>query len=220
MQIITENSIISEKLNSYYESVFEEELIAEISEVGLYKTLAEGETFINIGDKITHIPLLIDGIIKIAREDENGDEILLFFLEQGDTCAISFANCFYKKKSIFRATIEKDMECILIPVDIIDEWLVKYKSWRVFIIDRYNERLLEMVDVIENLAFNKLDKRILNYLKRETKIKGEDFLNITHQKIADDLNTSRVCVSRILKKFEKIGKIKLGRNIIIVTSYF
>ncbi len=218
MYIARKDLLINEKLNTYYESVFEEELMDEISEVGDYMTIAEGETFINVGDKITHIPLLIDGIIKVAREDENGDEILLFFLEHGDTCAISFANCIYKKESIFRATIEKDTECILVPVDKIDDWLVKYKSWRVFMIDRYNERLLEMVDVIENLAFNKLDKRILNYLKRETKIQEDDYLDITHQKIADDLNTSRVCVSRILKKFENKGKIKLGRNIIIVTK--
>ena len=212
----TDPVLIKEKLNEYYIDTFEDTLIAEISEIGIYKELKQDETFIDIGDEITHIPLILNGIIKVAREAENGDEILLFFLENNDTCAISFANCIYNKRSIFRGTIEKDMSCILVPVDMIESWLIKYKSWRVFMIDRYNERLLEMVEVVENLAFKKLDKRILKYLKCEAKLLKKKDLYITHQKIANDLNTSRVCVSRILKKLENKGRVKLGRNIIMV----
>ncbi|EAR01347.1 Crp/Fnr family transcriptional regulator [Maribacter sp. HTCC2170] len=208
--------ILREKLNEHYGSIFEEALINEIAEIGIQKKMEEGIRFIDIGDEITHIPLVIDGVIKIVREDDNGDEILLYFLEHQSTCAISFANCIHKKRSIFRGTVERDLDCILVPVDKIEDWLIKYGSWRVFMIDRYNERLLEMVEVIENLAFKKLDKRILKYLKYEAKLAQDKFLNITHQKIAHDLNTSRVCVSRILKKLERKGRVKLGRNIIIV----
>lgn len=211
-----DRALLKERLNEFYDSIFEEALRDEIAEIGIHIKLNEGEQFIDIGDEITHIPLVIDGVIKIVREDENGDEILLYFLENRDTCAISFANCIHKKRSIFRGTIEQDLECILIPVDKIEDWLIKFSSWRVFMIDRYNERLLQMVEVIENLAFKKLDKRILKYLKCEAKIARNKDLNITHQKIALDLNTSRVCVSRILKKLERKGKVKLGRNIIIM----
>lgn len=208
--------LIRAKLNEFYHETFEDSLIDEISEIGVYKELNQGETFIDIGDEITHIPLILEGIIRVAREAVNGDEILLFFLENNDTCAISFANCIYNKRSIFRGTIDKDLSCVLVPVDMIESWLIKYKSWRVFMIDRYNERLLEMVEVVENLAFKKLDKRILRYLKCEAKLLKKKDLHITHQKIANDLNTSRVCVSRILKKLENKGRVKLGRNIIMM----
>ena len=154
--------------------------------------------------------------MKIIREDDNGDEIALYFLEKGDTCAISFVNCIHKTKSMFRGITEKETESIFIPVNKIDNWLVKYESWRHFIIDSYHMRLIEMVQSIDSLAFMKLDDRLLKYLTDKVKIMNNNILKITHQEIADDLNTSRVVVSRLLKILENEGKIKIKRNRIIV----
>jgi len=203
---------ILEKLQDYYSMVFDEELLNEIAEIGVYKKFDKGRTMIEIGDELSEIPLILDGAVKIIREDSKKDEILMYFLERGDTCAISFVNCINKNRSIFRGEVEKDTECIMIPVKKIEEWLIKYRSWRQFIVDSYHNRMLEMVEAIDSLAFMNLDDRLYKYLTDKVKIMRNFNLHIKHQEIADDLNTSRVVISRLLKKLERSGKIKLGRN--------
>jgi CRP/FNR family transcriptional regulator len=215
----TDRIILREKLNDYYAGIFEQELINEIIDYGILRTIKADELLIDIGDKMTHIPLILSGAVKIIREDHNGDEIALYFLEKGDTCAISFVNCIQRTESIFRGVTEKDTEGIFIPVDKIDSWLQKYKSWRVFVIDSYHSRLIEMVSSIDSLAFSRLDERLLKYLTDKVKIMNTNTLIITHQEIADDINTSRVVVSRLLKVLENEGKIKIRRNRIIIDHF-
>jgi len=210
--------LIREKLNDSFANVFEQGLLDEIAEIASYRKLESGDILIDIGDKMTHIPLIIRGIVKIMREDQNEDEILLYFLEKGDTCAISFVNCINQSKSMFRGVIEKDIECIMLPVEKIEDWIVNYKTWRHFIIDSYHNRLIEMVEAIDSLAFLKLDDRLYKYLSDKMRMIHSGDLTITHQEIADDLNTSRVVISRLLKAFERKGKIKLGRNRIEMTA--
>ena len=210
--------ILKEKLNDYYVDVFEKELLDEIIDIGNLGNIKSGETLIDIGDNMTHVPLILNGAVKIIREDKNGDEIALYFLEKGDTCAISFINCINRSKSMFRGIAEKDTEGIFIPVEKIDQWLKKYKSWRHFIIDSYHIRLIEMVESIDSLAFMKLDNRLYKYLKDKVQIMKDHTLIITHQEIADDINTSRVVVSRLLKELENKGEIEIRRNKIIVKN--
>ncbi len=214
--MINEKAYLKEKLNDYYSHIFEKELINEICELGTYRTLSQGELIINIGDNMTHIPLILNGAVKVIRKDRKGEEITLYFLEKGDTCAISFVNCINRRKSILKATTEKETEAVFIPVNKIDEWLKKYETWRHFIIDSYHMRLIEMVEAIDSLAFMKLDDRLYKFLSDKVKIMKDSVLKITHQEIADDLNTSRVVVSRMLKNLENEGKITIRRNRIIV----
>jgi CRP/FNR family transcriptional regulator len=214
----TDKEILRLKLNEYYTSIFEPALIEEIVNVGILRTIHSNELLIDIGDQMTHVPLILNGAVKIIREDRNGDEIALYFLEKGDTCAISFINCINRSKSMFRGITEKDTEGIFIPVDKIDNWLEKYKSWREFVIDSYHMRLIEMVESIDSLAFTKLDDRLYKYLTDKVKIMNDKVLIITHQEIADDINTSRVVVSRLLKVLENEGKIKIRRNRIIIEN--
>jgi len=214
----TDKEILREKLGDYYAEIFEEDLLNEIIEIGILRTIKSNELLIDIGDKMTHVPLILNGAVKIIREDKNGDEIALYFLEKGDTCAISFINCINRSKSMFRGISEKDTEGIFVPVDKIDSWLEKYKSWREFVIDSYHMRLIEMVESIDSLAFSKLDNRLYKYLTDKVKIMKDNVLIITHQEIADDINTSRVVVSRLLKVLENEGKIKIRRNRIIVDN--
>ena len=213
--MINEKAYLKEKLNDYYSHIFEKELINEICELGTYRTLSQGELIINIGDNMTHIPLILNGAVKVIRKDRKGEEITLYFLEKGDTCAISFVNCINRRKSILKATTE-ETEAVFIPVNKIDEWLKKYETWRHFIIDSYHMRLIEMVEAIDSLAFMKLDDRLYKFLSDKVKIMKDSVLKITHQEIADDLNTSRVVVSRMLKNLENEGKITIRRNRIIV----
>ncbi len=212
--------ILREKLNDYYSDVFEEELIDEIINVGHFDKIKSGELLIDIGADMTHIPLILDGVVKIIRKEKEGEELVLYFLERGDTCAISFVNCINKKKSIFKGVVERDMEAIFLPVDNIDEWLVKYKSWRHFIIDSYHFRLIEMVESIDSLAFLKMNKRILKYLTDKVKINNDIDIEITHQEIANDLNTSRVVITRLIKQLHDEGKIHSTRNNIKVLEFY
>ncbi len=214
----TDKDLLKEKLSDYYTQIFENELIEEIINIGIYRTIESGGTLIDIGDNMTHVPLILNGAIKIIREDKNGDEIVLYFLEKGDTCAISFVNCINRSKSMFRGVAEKETEGIFIPVEKVDDWLKKYESWRHFIIDSYHVRLIEMVESIDSLAFMKLDNRLLKYLTDKVKIMRDNTLIITHQEIADDINTSRVVVSRLLKQLENEGKVIIRRNRIIIEN--
>lgn len=214
----TDETLLRRKLDDYFSEIFEKELIDEIVNSGIFRTISSGETLIDIGDKMTHLPLILKGAVKIIREDKNGEDIALYFLERGDTCAISFVNCINNSKSMFRGIAEKETEGIFVPVSKIDEWLIKYKSWRHFIIDSYHLRLIEMVESIDSLAFMKLDDRLLKYLTDKVKIMQNNTLIITHQEIADDINTSRVVVSRLLKILENEGKLIIRRNRIIIEN--
>ena len=204
-------STVSDKLRKEYSHLFEDELLNEIFEVGEFNTIKRGGVLIDIDDELKHIPLIIKGTIKISRK-ENDKELALYFLERGDTCAISFANCLHKRKSVFKGVVEDDAEMILLPIDKIEKWLVTYESWRHYIIDSYHFRLLEMVDSIDTLAFLKMKDRLLKYLKNKAKVSKESILEITHQEIAKDLNTSRVVITRLIQELHDEGVIFSTRN--------
>jgi CRP/FNR family transcriptional regulator len=211
--------MIKEKLAEYYNVVFEPDLLDEIAEVGTYRSVKENELLLDIGDEFHQIPLMLTGAIKISRETKAGEEIVLYFLERGDTCTITFGSGLQSSKSKVRGVAEKYSEIIFIPVEKLEEWMVKYPSWRSFVIDSYNIRLNEMLDAIDTLAFMKMDQRLFKYLTDKVQIMRSTTLNTTHQEIAVDLNTSRVVISRLLKQLENEGKIKLFRNKIEVVDF-
>lgn len=199
-----------------YSFIFEEELLEEISEVGVLKKFKENERIIEIGDQVKSMPLLLSGAIKILREDDDGDELLLYFLERGDTCAMTLSCCLGNTKSEIRAVAEIDTSLIMIPIEKMEEWISKYKSWRNFVFESYHSRLSEMLDTIDTIAFLNMDERLLKYLRDKAKINQNELVQITHQQIAYDLHTSRVVISRLLKKLELKGTIALNRNSIKV----
>lgn len=210
---------MKELLQDYYSIIFEPDLLKDIEKYGFLVKLKKGDLLIDIGSDITQVPLLLNGAIKIMREDKNGDEIILYFLERGDTCTISFVNCLNNTKSKIRGVVEKDSDAIYIPVKKLKEWMAKYETWREFVIESYSSRLDEMIEAIDTLAFMKMDQRVFKYLSDKVKIMRSSTLNTTHQYIASDLNTSRVVISRILKQLENDGVIKLFRNKIEVLEY-
>ena len=205
---------MKDNLQKYYGYLFEDELINEISSLGIFKKVPEGYMLMDIGQQIKSMPLLLSGAIKVLREDENGDELILYFIEQGDTCAMTITCCMGTTKSEIRAVAETDTELIMIPVEKMSEWMSKYKSWQNFILQSYHERMMEMLETIDNIAFLKMDKRLLKYLKDKAKVNRNEIVNTTHQDIANDLHTSRVVISRLLKALENDEKIELQRNYI------
>lgn len=208
------NIFMEEQLVAAYSPVFEPLLINAILEVAQLRDFEEGDTLIEIGQYIRHMPLLISGAIKILREDKAEGELLLYFLEQGDTCAMTLACCLGDTQSEIRAIAETGGTVAMIPIGKMEEWLGKYKSWRNFVFASYNKRLGEMLTAIDNLAFMKMDRRLLNYLAEKSKVNRSRIIANTHQEIAYALNTSRVVVSRLLKALENDGVIKLNRNTI------
>jgi CRP/FNR family transcriptional regulator len=202
-----------------YGYIFEEALIDEIVKVATYKEFKADDYLIEIGDYIKTMPLLVNGAIKILREDENGDELLLYFLERGDTCAMTLTCCMGQAKSRIRAIAETDGSLIMIPVEKMEDWLTKYKTWRNFVFDSYNVRLMEMLEAIDTLAFMNLDERLYKYLTDKAKVIGNTEIQNTHQEIAYEMHTSRVVISRLLKALEIEGKIKLHRNKIEILQF-
>lgn len=207
-----------ELLHQTYGQFFEPNLIDEIAQVATLKDFNEGDVLIDFGDYIKKMPLLISGAIKILREDFDEGELLLYFIEKGDTCAMTMACCIGDAKSEIRAIAETKGQVVMIPVNFMEEWLGKYKSWRNYVFNSYNNRLKEMLSAIDNLAFMNMEERLVSYLSEKSKINDTSEIKNTHQEIAYDLNTSRVVISRLLKALENQGKIKLHRASIEILS--
>lgn len=203
-------------LLKHFQSLFEEDLLDEMAEIGQIKSFEANEILIELDQSITHMPLLLHGAIKIMRDDENDGELLLYYLEKGDTCAMTMSCCLGKKTSNIRATAETDGEMIFIPVQKMDEWLARYPSWRAFVFNSYQDRLDEMLRSIDNLAFNDSKGRLTHYLIEVASVNQSRVINKTHAEIAYELNTSRVVVSRLLKVLEKEGFLDQQRNSISI----
>lgn len=203
---------MEEQLFRIYRNVFELALLEEIQKIGIYKKIQAGAKLIDIGSYITAMPMLMTGIVKVLREDTDGNELLLYYLKGGDTCSMTMTCCVGQQKSEVRAIAEIDTEVIMIPVAKMEEWAGKYKTWRNFVFNSYNNRLNELFETIDNIAFKKMDERLLKYLIEKKKLTNSNLLYTTHQNIADDMHTSRVVISRLLKKLEQLGNVKLHRN--------
>jgi len=199
-------------IETAYTGILEPALIDEIEAVATIKSFEVGDIIVDIGQYIRSMPLLLTGAIKIVREDEDRGEVLLYYLAQGETCTMSIACCMGNKKSEIRAQAEMPTTVAMIPNNFLNDWLVKYNSWRNFILNSYSSRMNEMLGAIDNLAFSNMEERIMNFLKEKVRLTNDRILTVTHQDIAMDLNTSRVVVSRILKKLENEDKIVLLRN--------
>ena len=207
---------MTNRLQTNFGYLFQEELIKEIEVIGIPKTFSAETIIIEIDDYIKSMPLLLSGAIKILREDENGEELVLYYLEKGDTCAMTLSCCMGQTKSKIRAIAETDVELIMLPKEKMTAWLSKYTSWQSFILQSYHNRVEELLTAVDTIAFLKMDERIFKYLKDKAMVNQNDHLTVTHKEISEDLHTSRVVVSRLLKKLENERKIKLFRNSIHV----
>lgn len=201
-----------QELKSSFGKTFEQALLNDIAHVGTFKEVPAGFKLIEIDDYIRFMPLLVEGVIKILREDSEGDELLLYYLEQGDTCSMTMACCLANSQSEIRAIAETDAKLIMVPVRKMEEWTAKYRSWRNFVFESYHNRLNELLYTVDSIAFMNMDQRLMDYLKRKAEITQGNVISSTHQEIAYDLHSSRVVISRLLKKLEKMGKIKMNRS--------
>lgn len=195
-----------------FNSAFEPALIKEMQEFGEIKHYKEGEIIMDYDKYVRMMPLIVNGTIKVLRRDEKGKEILLYYLSSTESCSMAYSCCLEAKKSEIRAIAEDDVELLAIPHAKLDEWLCKYPSWKNYIMRSFNERFLELLKSIESIAFHKLDERLISYLKEKQRLSGSSVIKVSHYVIADELATSRVVISRLLKQLENEGKILLYRN--------
>ncbi|WP_034044173.1 Crp/Fnr family transcriptional regulator [Wocania ichthyoenteri] len=201
-----------ELLKQKFNHLLDDNLIEEIYVSGVFKTFKKRDIIIDINQTLNHIPLLLSGSIKILREDNDGNDLLIYFLESGETCTMSLTCCMGTSKSKVRAVAEKDSNLVMIPVSVMQKWFHNNESWRNFILESYQTRFNEMLETIDNLAFMKMDERLYKYLINKTKLDNSKTIIVKHLDIAEDLHTSRVVISRLLKQFENEKKIKLSRN--------
>jgi CRP/FNR family transcriptional regulator len=200
------------ELTATYGEIFESALLQEINQVGTFREIEAGSEIIRSGEYIKSIPLLLTGAIKVLREYDNGEELLLYYVEEGNTCSMSMSCCVEQRKSHIRAVAELDTLLIMIPVQKMEEWLGRYQSWRTFVFSNYQNRIEEVLESLEKVAFERLDERLEDYLKEKSRINSENSVYQTHKEIAEELHSSRVVISRLLKKLEQVGSIKLHRN--------
>ncbi len=203
-----------------FSSTFEPALLQEMQEFGELKHFKEGDIILDYGKYIRMMPIIIKGTIKVLRMDESGKEILLYYLSSNESCSMAYSCCVEAKKSEVRAIAEDDVELLSIPHTKLDEWLCKYPSWKNYIMRSFNERFLELLKSIESIAFHKLDERLIAYLKEKQRLSGSSVIKVSHYVIADDLATSRVVISRLLKQLENEGKMLLYRNEIKLLKEF
>lgn len=194
---------------------FEPALRDEILESAVVREAEPGDILLKTGQEMAATLLLLDGRIKVYREDDEGNDFLLYYLESGSACAMSIMCAINKETSNIMAVAETETTLLAIPFDVVGRWMTQYLSWNQFIINTYLARFDELLEVVDNIAFKGMDERLVFYLKRMVDGHGPQ-LNISHQDIARDLNSAREVISRLLKKLEQRGAVELGRNEILV----
>ncbi len=190
---------------------FEKELIVELEENAVSHNYVAGDTLVKKNQYFRAALIIIKGLVKIYREDDEGNEFFIYYLEPGQACALSMVCASRQETSEIMAVAVTDTEILTVPFNIIDEWMTKYKSWNNFVLSTYRQRFEELLVTLDHVAFRNMDERLEFYLKRQAEKTGS-LLQLTHQHIAEDLNSSREVISRLLKNMEKNKRLILHRS--------
>lgn len=190
----------------------EKALIAEMVHVGDLRIVKEGHTIIKSGQNIRFAFLIVEGLIKIYREDDEGHEFFVYYLDGGKACALSLVCASRQETSEIMAKAVKETTLVAIPLSTVDLWMSRYKSWGQFALRSYRERFEELLKTIDHIAFRNMDERLVYYLKRHQEKMGSCHLQLSFTKIAQELNSSREVISRLMKKLAEKGLIKLNRT--------
>jgi len=195
-----------------FSNLFEASLLKEIKEIARTVKLKEGEPLLDTGQIVRAIPIVLSGTLKISRIDDEGHELFLYYVHPNESCAMTFTCCMEQHSSEVKAIAEEESEIITIPITLMDEWMVKYPSWKNFIMRTIRLRFNELLTMIDQIAFQRLDERLVHYLKERSRKAHSKVINISHEQIAIDLSSSREVISRLLKRLEQDKKVVLYRN--------
>jgi CRP/FNR family transcriptional regulator len=188
------------------------EIREKLYQYGIAKTFKEGDVILNENAYIKAIPLVTKGSIRVMRTDEDGREILLYYIKSGESCIMSFLGGMHHDTSKVKAIAEEETEILFIPIDKVTDLIKEYPEWLDYIFRLYHKRFEELLDVVNAVAFKKMDERLLNFIKRKCELTKSHTLYVTHEQLANELGTARVVVSRLLKQMEDEKLIILGRN--------
>ena len=191
---------------------FEPDLIQDIMDNVIVKEVNSGEIVIRTGQHLSSAMILLNGTLKIYREGDEGSEFFLYFIHPGEACAMSLTCLNHQEKSQVGAIAVEQTTILFIPMAKVNEWIRNYRSWSDFVINTYRLRFEDALLVLDNVAFRGMDERLEFYLKKQVENCGCHDLQINHQTIANDLNSSREVISRLLKKMEQRGILILHRN--------
>lgn len=191
---------------------FETKLIEEIKTFGRLKRVKMGQVVVSPDSLGNEMPIVLSGLLKVLRQDPNGQEVFLYYLEGGETCAMAITCCIEGKKSTFKVIAEENSTIWMIPTNNMDKWIAKYPSFRKFVFSSYQVRFDELLTTIDSVVFHKMDERLYKYLLDTKQATGSFEINKTHEQIAHELSTSRVVISRLLKQLEREDKIEYHRN--------
>ena len=205
---------------SVFKDILEPKLLQEIESISTLVSVEEKQTILDIGQNILIIPLVVSGIISVSRIDSDGNEIHLYYLHSSQSCALTFICCMQPNKSQIKAVTETYTEYLALPIELMEDWMSKYPSWKNYVMQTIQNSFLDLLHTIDELAFHKLDERLIHYLKHKSNAIGTSLINLSHEQIAIELATSREVISRLLKKLEKDNKILLYRNQIKLLSQF
>ena len=201
-----------EELQQITEFKTSPELVEKLQQYSRQKTYEAGEIILNENANIRAIPIVTKGTLKVMRTEEDGREILLYYIKAGESCIMSFLGGLHNETSKVKAEVEEDAEILFLPVDKVSLFIKEYPEWLDYIFRLYHKRFEELLEIVNAIAFKKVDERMLALLNRKVELTGKKTLNITHEQLANELGTARVVVSRLLKQLEEIGKVQLGRN--------
>lgn len=199
-------------ITEQFKHIFEPELLKEFEEKANYISVKEGDTILDIGQTVRVIPIVLSGTLKISRIDDDGHELLLYYVSPKESCAMTFTCCMQQFQSEVKAVAEDDAEFIAIPISTMDEWMMKYPTWKSFVMKTIRARFNELLKTIDQIAFQKLDERLIHYLKEKSKATGSSLINLSHEQIANEMASSREVISRLLKKLENDKKLLLYRK--------
>ena len=200
------------KIDDIIEFKSSPEIKGKLAQYGIPKTFLEGETILRENAYINSIPIVISGSIRVMRTDEDGREIMLYYIESGESCIMSFLGGMHQDTSKIKAIAEDKTEILFIPIQKVTQLIKEYPEWLDYIFRLYHKRFEELLEVVNEVAFKKMDERILNFIKKKSELTKTNELHLTHEQIANELGTVRVVVSRLLKQMEDEGLVKLGRN--------
>jgi CRP/FNR family transcriptional regulator len=210
--------ITTEQIKTKLSQFHDPKLLQAIAENGREHSFAAGDLVIDYGVAIPFIPLILEGSLRIVRRDAEDHEILLYYLNPGQTCATSLTCCMSNMASEVEAIAEEDVRLVGIPARKADEWFDLFPEWKAFVMNTYKYRFDELLETINSIAFTQLDQRLIKYLRNKAKVHNTTLLNTSHLDIATDLNSSREVISRLLKKLEHDGRVKLARNVIDISK--
>lgn len=199
-------------LNEIAELRSSPELKEKLYENGIKKDFIAGDIILNENASIRSIPIVTKGSIRVMRTDEDGKEILLYYIKAGESCIMSFLGGMHQEASKVKAVVEEDAEILFLPMEKVTLFIKEYPEWLDYIFRLYHKRFEELLEVVNAVAFKKMDERLLNFIRRKCQLTQSNTLNVTHEQLANELGTARVVVSRLLKQMEDEGLVKLGRN--------